>query len=67
MSFAITNEDTNLRTGPGTNYEIRCTVGKNRRVEITDHDGKWARVKVMQGDYKDKIGWMWYDNLEKDG
>lgn len=66
MSFGITNKDTNLRTGQGTDHDIRGKVGENRRVEIMDRDGDWVKVEVKQGDHKGKVGWMWGDNIDKD-
>ena len=64
----ILNADTNLRTGPGTEYKARCLVDKNRGVEILDarSERDWAKVRVTQGRYAGLVGWMYKDNIDRD-
>jgi len=68
MARGILNADTNLRTGPGTDYKARALVGKNRGVEILDSrsDRDWVKVRVAQGDYAGLVGWMHKDNVDSD-
>jgi uncharacterized protein YraI len=49
-------EGSNLRTGPGTNYDKAGTLIKNQKVEIVgkNADGSWLQIKTADG----KIGWV---------
>lgn len=66
MAIGLLNDDTNLREGPGTGYRSRGLVGRGRRVEILDRKGGWLEVRVMDGDYSGKVGWMYADNVNSD-
>lgn len=68
MSRGYLNSETNLRDGPGTGYDSRGLVRKNRPVKILDSrsENEWVKVRVVEGDYAGLVGWMYRDNVDMD-
>ena len=50
----ITAETLNVRSGPGSNFEVLYMVNKDDRVTITDTSNGWHKVKNNE----DKEGWI---------
>lgn len=44
----ITTENVNLREGPGTNYDVVQTLGRNETVLFRKKFGDWALVEVQE-------------------
>ena len=53
----ITAETLNVRSGPGSNFEVLYMVNKDDRVTITDTSNGWHKVKNNE-DNEDKEGWI---------
>lgn len=62
----FTNRVTPLRTRSSSGGDSRGTVGKGNGVEILDGVKNWSRVRVLEGDYKGLVGWMWDAHLDMD-
>ena len=45
----------NVRSGPGTKYDVRWSVGKFFPLRVLAKKGNWYRVKDFEGD----IGWVY--------
>lgn len=45
----LTTADVNLRSGPGTNYEVVTTIPKGIRVNVVGREGNWLKVESKQG------------------
>ncbi len=46
----------NMRSGPGTNFDVLVTLDRGTATEVVDIDGNgWAQVRVID---TDQIGWM---------
>lgn len=51
---SIADEDINMRSGPGTQYEVLWKIGSGFPVEIIKTDGEWLQVK----DFENSTGWV---------
>ena len=51
----------NVRSGPGTEYEILWEAEANYPVEVLATEGKWVRFR----DYEDYQGWLYRPLLDK--
>ncbi|MGB3406380.1 MAG: SH3 domain-containing protein [Jannaschia sp.] len=51
----------NLRSGPGTRYDILRRLSPGDRVSVEETLGKWARVRLPSGER----GWASLDYLER--
>lgn len=49
-----TNTACNMRTGPGTSYDIIDHIPAGTRVFINETEGSWSNVE-----YNDKLGWVY--------
>lgn len=59
VGMGITSGDyVNVRTGPGTQYEITDTIRKNTRLEVLEIQDNWCRTS---------IGWIYLDYVYIDG
>lgn len=47
----------NIRSGPGTNYDILWKVEKNHPLEVIKKQGKWIHFRDYEGDR----GWIFAD------
>lgn len=49
----------NLRSGPGTSYEILTTLANGVRVELLEQDGVWFSVSELDDDHRPvRTGWV---------
>lgn len=51
---AIGDDGVNLRSGPGTNYDIVYELPKGYPLQVVDRQGKWLKVV----DYENDGGWI---------
>ena len=49
----------NLRTGPGTKYQVIMRMYNGEEVEVLETKGKWVRVRHYSG----SVGWAYRDYL----
>ena len=52
--YAISGEIANIRSGPGTKYDIFYQAEKYYPVLLIDRSGNWCKIKDFEGD----IGWV---------
>lgn len=55
--LSISGDDTNMRSGPGTNYRVMWELGKGFPLIVLKKKGKWYRVRDFEG----TIGWVHQD------
>lgn len=59
ISTVVTkNDECNIRSGPGTNYEIKFTVEKGIPFKVLERKGNWIHIEHADGDK----GWI-YESL----
>ena len=58
---SLAKDGVNVRSGPGTNYEVLWEVYKGYPVKILEKRGKWAKTV----DYEKDIGWIYRPLLSK--
>ncbi len=54
----ILNEGTNIRSGPGTHFEVVTRAGQGDEFTIIDTDGKWYKIKIPDGRTAYVAGWI---------
>ncbi|MDT8286232.1 MAG: SH3 domain-containing protein [Elusimicrobiales bacterium] len=59
--FTVASRKANIRSGPGTGYEVLWTVSRYSPLEVIDSDGAW----VMVSDYEKDEGWIHRSLLSK--
>lgn len=61
----VNGSSVNVRSGPGTGYEIITQVGSNERFPVLDKSGGWFKIMLNTG----AAGWMagWLVNIETAG
>lgn len=52
--MSISGNDINMRSGPGTNYQVLWTLGQGFPMEVLKRSGDWYRVRDFEG----AIGWV---------
>ncbi len=52
--MAVTAETANIRTGPGTEYEVAWQIGRYHPVEVIKKEGQWYLFK----DFENDQGWI---------
>jgi len=52
--LAIVSDIANIRSGPGTDYDILWQVYKNYPIDVVEKKGSWYRFRDFEGD----IGWV---------
>lgn len=65
LSEAVTTDKLNIRSGPGTQYRVICTVPCNTKLLLTgksNTDGTWVQIKTSEG----KAGWCCRQYLTMD-
>ncbi|MEA4813365.1 MAG: SH3 domain-containing protein [Oscillospiraceae bacterium] len=65
LSEAVTTDKLNIRSGPGTQYRVICTVPCNTKLILTGKSntgGTWVQVKMFEG----KVGWCCRQYLSAD-
>lgn len=51
----VSGDWVNMRSGPGTTYEVLNTLPSGTVTELIDTDGNWAKLRVNE---TGEIGWM---------
>jgi SH3-like domain-containing protein len=59
--LSVVVEKANVRSGPGTNYEILWSVGKYYPVDVVKTSGAWCQIRDFEGD----SGWIYKKLLGK--
>lgn len=59
--MAVTSKTANIRTGPGTNYEVAWQVGRHHPIEVIKKQGEWYLFKDFEGDQ----GWIYSPLVSK--
>jgi SH3-like domain-containing protein len=58
---SIAKDGVNIRSAPGTNYQVLWEVYKDYPVKILEKKGKWAKTV----DYENDVGWIYQPFLSK--
>ncbi len=45
----LTTADANIRSGPGTKYDVVTTIPKGIKVNVVGREGNWLKVESKQG------------------
>lgn len=53
-TVVVKNDNCNVRTGPGTDHDIRFTVDKGVPFKVIEEKGKWLHIRHADGD----DGWI---------
>lgn len=61
--FSVNSETVNLRSGPGTNYDIKWEYGMGFPLQLVSSKGDWVKVK----DFENDTGWIFKSLLSKKG
>ncbi len=59
--MAVIGSEANIRSGPGTNYEVLWQVEKYHPLTVLKKKGGWYRFKDFEGD----IGWIHASLIKK--
>jgi len=59
--LSVTVHKANVRSGPGTNYEVLWSVGKYYPVDIVEASGDWREIRDFEGD----VGWIHHSLLKE--
>ena len=51
---SITEDESNMRSGPGTHHEVLWKIGSGFPVEVLKTSGEWLQVKDFEG----STGWV---------
>lgn len=52
---SVARQQVNLRSGPGTRYEVLWELGTGFPMKVIDHRGKWLHVR----DFENDTGWIY--------
>ncbi|MEQ8682952.1 MAG: SH3 domain-containing protein [Cyclobacteriaceae bacterium] len=47
--YRYVHKTVNMRSGPGTNHEVKTTVNRGSKVELLSTEGDWCKVKTLGG------------------
>ena len=61
--LSVNADSVNLRSGPGTNFDIKWEYGKGFPLEIVSEKGEWVEVSDFEGD----SGWIYKPLLSNAG
>ena len=59
--YAITGKIANIRSGPGTRYEVLVKAEKNYPLDFIERSGNWYKVRDFEGD----VGWVHKSLIKK--
>ncbi|MFO7557319.1 MAG: SH3 domain-containing protein [Desulfobacterales bacterium] len=59
--LAVKAKIANIRSGPGTHFQVLWQVGKYHPIEIINKKGNWYQLKDFEGD----IGWIYKKLVKK--
>ena len=51
---SIRGENVNMRSGPGTKYEVLWKIGQGFPLQVTKKSGTWLQVRDFEG----SVGWV---------
>ncbi len=61
--LSVNTDSVNLRSGPGTNFDIKWEYGKGFPLEVISSKGEWVEVSDFEGD----TGWIYKPLLSNTG
>lgn len=61
--LSVNSESVNLRSGPGTNYDVRWEYGKGFPLQVISRKGDWVKVS----DFEKDSGWIFKPLLSAKG
>ncbi|MEE4242871.1 MAG: SH3 domain-containing protein [Desulfopila sp.] len=61
--LSVKTDSVNLRSGPGTNFDIKWEYGKGFPLEVVSKKGDWVEVSDFEGD----VGWIYKPLLSDKG
>ncbi len=61
--LSVDGENVNLRSGPGTKYEVKWEYGKGFPLKVISKKGDWVKVS----DFENDSGWIYKPLLSKKG
>lgn len=61
--MSVNSDSVNLRSGPGTSYDVLWEYGKGFPLIIVQRKGDWVKVK----DFENDAGWIFKSLLSKKG
>ncbi len=53
--LSVDGDSVNLRSGPGTNYDVKWEYGKGFPLKVISKEGDWVKVS----DFEDDSGWIY--------
>ena len=59
---SIRGENVNMRSGPGTKYEVLWKIGQGFPLQVTKKSGTWLQVRDFEG----SVGWVHQDVTTKE-
>lgn len=57
-TVTLSQDGTNLRSGPGVNYNVVARGNKNDRYPLLDQQGDWMQIKLPDGHKAFVAGWL---------
>lgn len=61
--LSVDGENVNLRSGPGTKYQVKWEYGKGFPLKVISKKGDWVKVS----DFENDSGWIYKPLLSKKG
>lgn len=61
--LSVDGENVNLRSGPGTKYQVKWEYGKGFPLKVVSKKGDWVKVS----DFENDSGWIYKPLLSKKG
>ena len=61
--LSVNSESVNLRSGPGTNYDVKWEYGKGFPLQVITKKGDWVKVS----DFEKDSGWIFKPLLSQKG
>lgn len=61
--LSVDGENVNLRSGPGTKYQVKWEYGKGFPLKVVSKKGDWVKVT----DFENDSGWIYKPLLSKKG
>ena len=58
FSAWIAEDNTNVRSGPGTEHPVKFQLNKQQRVQVTDCEGQWCKITTESGSVGWAAGWV---------
>lgn len=61
--LSVSGDNVNLRSGPGTKYQVKWEYGKGFPLKVVDKKGDWVKVQ----DFENDSGWIYKPLLSPKG